>query len=153
MPAHKKEIDLNMIESLCRIGCTDEEMGVVVGVASRTIERRRRADETFRDAEERGRATMKLSLRRTLFRIVGDDTHPKQITAAIFLAKTVLGMSERHQVEIPGGVRVQHEIADMEPDPARIASIVNVLRDAGVLDRVIGSNGDGTEEPDEDTLQ
>jgi len=152
MPAHKKEIDLNMIESLARIGCTDEEMAVVVGCASRTIERRRKADEAFRDAETRGTATMKLSLRRGLFRIVGDDTHPKQITALIFLAKTVLGMSERHQVDIPNKVTVQHELVDAEPDPARIASIVNVLRDAGVLDRVIGSNGDATEEPEE-TLQ
>jgi hypothetical protein len=43
-------------------------------------------------------------------------------------------------VKLPeGGVPVRVEMG--EPDPQRIASIVNVLRDAGVLDRVLKSNG------------
>ena len=36
----KKELDKNIIANLSQIGCTQEEIGSVVGISARTLQRR-----------------------------------------------------------------------------------------------------------------
>ena len=60
------KIDLEQVEKLCGLQCTDDELASFFGGSARTIERRKRQP-AFADALTRGRARGKLSLRRNLW--------------------------------------------------------------------------------------
>jgi hypothetical protein len=55
MPRPKSDIDLEELEKLCAMQCTDEEIAAFLRVSTRTIERRRKVP-SFREAMERGKA-------------------------------------------------------------------------------------------------
>src|SRR5215469_6397616 len=57
------KIDLDELEKLCALQCTDQELACFFGVDVRTIERRKKKP-AFAAAIERGRAKGKLSVRR-----------------------------------------------------------------------------------------
>jgi hypothetical protein len=83
-------IDPFLVQRLAEIGCTDEEIGAVVGCSRRTI--RRRYGRLVRQARAHG----KVSLRRHLLRLVEAGS----VEATIFLAKVELGMRERTTVDV-----------------------------------------------------
>ena len=86
MPRPASKIDLEELEKLCGMQCTDEEVAAFFGVSTRTIERRRRV-ERFRKVMERAKAKGRVSVRRNLFRLASGGN----VAAAIFLAKNLLG--------------------------------------------------------------
>jgi hypothetical protein len=59
-------IDLEQLEKLCALQCTDEELAAYFGVSPRTIERRK-VQPAFAEAIERGKARGRVSLRRNLW--------------------------------------------------------------------------------------
>ena|ERR1039458_687 len=61
------DIDLEEVEKLCGLQCTDEDLAGFLGVNVRTIERRRRRYASFAAAMERGRAKGRISVRRGIF--------------------------------------------------------------------------------------
>ncbi len=133
----KLKVDLQRACDLASVGCPDFEIAAAMGVARRTFERAKAEEPGFAEAMQAARARKHASLRRKLWGIAEDDDHPKQMTAIIFLAKAALGMNERNSVVVEEPIRVEHEPVD---DPARIAGIIAVLREAGVLEAVL--NGD-----------
>src|SRR5579862_6577092 len=80
------KIDLEQVEKLCGLQCTDDELASFFGVSARTIERRKRQP-AFAEALTRGKAKGKLSLRRNLFGLAAKGNP----AANIFLAKNLLG--------------------------------------------------------------
>ena len=56
-------IDMEELEKLCAMQCTDEEIAAWFAVSIRTIERRRKVAE-FNDVMDRGKAKGRVSLRR-----------------------------------------------------------------------------------------
>ena len=89
MPRPKSEIDLDELEKLCAMQCTDQEIASILGVSTRTIERRRKV-QRFREAMERGKAKGRVSVRRNLFRLATSGN----LGANIFLAKNLLGYKD-----------------------------------------------------------
>jgi hypothetical protein len=86
MARPKSKIDIEEVEKLYSMLCTDDEVAAFVGVSAPTLRRRLR-QKKFREAVERAKAKGKVSVRRNLFRMASNGN----IAAAIFLAKNVLG--------------------------------------------------------------
>jgi hypothetical protein len=91
------KIDLNELEKLCGLQCTDEEIASFFCVSVRTIERRK-AQPAFAEAMERGKARGRLSLRRNLWTLAAKGNP----AANIFLAKNLLGYKDYFSNEHTG---------------------------------------------------
>ena len=85
-----KDVDEDVIAKLSQIGCTQEEIGAVVGISARTLQRR------FADLIEDNKNKGKASLRKRMWdkAIKKDDTHMQ-----IWLSKNYLSMKDRTQTE------------------------------------------------------
>ena len=90
-------IDLEQVEKLCALQCTDEELASYFGVSPRTIERRK-AQLPFADAMARGKSKGRLSLRRSLWALAAKGNP----AANIFLAKNLLGYKDYFANELSG---------------------------------------------------
>jgi hypothetical protein len=110
MPRPEAKIDLQELEKLCAMQCTDEEIAAFLGVSTRTIERRRKVPR-FREAMERGRAKGRGSLRRNLFRLAMNGN----LGATIFLAKNHLGYKDvvSNEHSGPEGGPIQMSLAEI----------------------------------------
>jgi hypothetical protein len=82
-------IDLEQVEKLAAIQCTEAEIASVLGVSERTIERRKQQPD-FAEAMARGKARGRVSLRRNLWSLANKG----QPAANIFLAKNLLGYKD-----------------------------------------------------------
>lgn len=85
MARPRKDIDEKLLESLAKIGCTDEEIATILGCSSDTLVRR------FAERIKRGRAEMKMSLRRIQIRLAEEGN----ATMAIWLGKQNLGQKDK----------------------------------------------------------
>jgi len=97
MARPEAKIDLNELEKLCNMQCTDEEIAAFFNVNKRTIERRRKVAK-FRDIMDRAKAKGRVSVRRHLFRQAAGNN----VAAAIFLAKNLLGYRDVVNTEHTG---------------------------------------------------
>ena len=83
----KKELDEDVIAKLSQIGCTQEEIGSVVGISARTLQRR------YADLVAKNKSIGKSSLRKKLWekamRGQGNDK------LLIWLSKNELGMVDK----------------------------------------------------------
>lgn len=89
MPKPKAKVDPKQIETLASIGCTVEEMALVVGCSKDTLERR------FMGNIEKGRAFFKVSLRRKQVELANSGN----VGMLIWLGKQCLGQKERLKTE------------------------------------------------------
>lgn len=98
-----------MVRKLARIHCTYDEMGGILGVSARTLERRYQSDRRFREVIDAGRADGRASLRRAMWAGAlqcGTAGAPKGATTlAIFIAKQSvnqggMGWSDKHQHDV-----------------------------------------------------
>ena len=80
-----KDVDEKILANLSQIGCTQEEIGSIVGISARTLQRR------FADLLEVNKNKGKASLRKKMYEkaMKGNDK------LLIWLSKNMLGMSER----------------------------------------------------------
>ncbi|MBZ5601562.1 MAG: hypothetical protein LAO79_04580 [Acidobacteriia bacterium] len=97
MARPEKKIDIDEMEKLYGLQCTDEEVAAFFGVSLRTIVRRREL-KTFQDAKDRGMAKGRLSVRRNLFRL----STAGNVAATIFLSKNILGYKDYVASEMSG---------------------------------------------------
>ena len=81
----KKELDIKVIANLSQIGCTQEEIGSVVGISARTLQRR------YADLIEDNKNKGKASLRKRMWQSALKG-NPNMM---IWLSKNVLGMKDR----------------------------------------------------------
>jgi hypothetical protein len=91
------KIDLEQVEKLCNLQCTDEELASYFGVSVRTIERRK-GQPAFAEVLARGKAKGRLSLRRNLWSLASKGNP----AANIFLAKNLLGYRDYFSSELSG---------------------------------------------------
>ena len=83
-----KDVDEKILANLSQIGCTQEEIGSIVGISARTLQRR------FADLLEVNKNKGKASLRKKMWdKAVKKDNTNMQI----FLSKNYLGMSDKVQ--------------------------------------------------------
>jgi hypothetical protein len=98
MARPQKLIDPRQVEELARIGCTEEDMAAVLGVSVDTLQRRKRARAEFRGAIEKGRASLRNSLRRLQVKKALEGN----TTMLIWLGKQYLGQRDRQETELTG---------------------------------------------------
>ena len=82
-----KPLEIDRIEAAAAIGCTQDEIAVLMGCGVRTIQKR--AD--CREAIERGSARLRMSLRRLQWQKAKDGN----VTMMIWLGKQLLGQKDR----------------------------------------------------------
>jgi len=122
MPRPKSKIDLDELEKLCVMQCTDQEIAAFLGVSTRTIERRRKVPK-FREVMERGRAKGRMSVRRNLFKLAGNGN----LGANIFLAKNLLGYKDvvSNEHSGPEGGPIEMSLADVLRERKKAATQEN----------------------------
>jgi hypothetical protein len=110
MPRPEVDIDVEELEKLCAMQCTDQEIAAFLGVSTRTIERRRTVLK-FREVMELGRAKGRVSVRRNLFKLAGNGN----LGANIFLAKNLLGYKDvvANEHSGPAGGPIQMSLAEV----------------------------------------
>jgi hypothetical protein len=110
MARPEARVNLEELEKLCAMQCTDEEIAAYFGVSTRTIERRRKV-QGFRETIERGRAKGRVSVRRQLFKLANNGN----LGATIFLAKNLLGYRDVTATEHsgPAGGPMEISLADV----------------------------------------
>lgn len=87
----KKTIDYDLVESLGKIMCTEQEMEAILGVSSRTMQR----DEEFCRRYKKGKDSGKVSLRRMQWALASNS-----VPMAIFLGKQYLGQKDNPEGSI-----------------------------------------------------
>ena len=85
----KKELDKYIIGNLSQIGCTQEEIGSVVGISARTLQRR------YADLVEENKNIGKASLRKRMWKAALNG-NPNMM---VWLSKNYLGMKDRTVTE------------------------------------------------------
>lgn len=83
------QIDLEQLERLCALQCTDEEIAAFFGIATRTIQNRRKQPK-FAEAMERGRGKGRISVRRHQMKLL----EAGNATMAVWLGKQLLGQRD-----------------------------------------------------------
>lgn len=105
----RKSLDLQLIERLARIGCTDREIALICGCGEATIQRR------GREALDRGRANLRKSLRRKQLELARKGNVPM----LIWLGKQYLDQRDRQDVNHSGeAITVTERIITDRLDPA-----------------------------------
>lgn len=116
-PAGRPRIELNedQAEQLATIGCTDEEIGLVLGCSPDTVSRRKADTPEFAARLAKGRATLKSSLRRAQYESGIKHLNVKML---IWMGKQLLDQRDRqsHEITGPDGGPVQL----VTPDEARV---------------------------------
>lgn len=82
-----KKVDIDQVENLAAIGCTQDEIAVVLKVSSRTLQRRKDVHEAI----DRGMHRLRTSLRRWQYEKAKDGN----VAMLIWLGKQLLGQRER----------------------------------------------------------
>ena len=91
------KIDLDQLERLSALQCTDEELAAVFGVSTRTIEGRKKQPQ-FAQAIERGKAKGRISVRRAQMK----QLEAGNSAIAIWLGKQLLGQRDVTPLELSG---------------------------------------------------
>ena len=117
-----KPIDLDKLYNLAKIGLSEEQIAISLGISVSTIARRKRDDDTFAETLKAGKQAGISAVTNSLFESATADK--PNTSAQIFYLKNRGGWRDRAEVDanITGGIEVTHDID----------SALQALKDAGV---------------------
>jgi len=120
--ANTKPIDYEKLYNLAKIGLSEEQIAISLGISVSTIARRKRDDDTFAETLKDGKQAGITSVTNSLFESATADK--PNTSAQIFYLKNRGGWRDRTEVDanVSGGIEVTHDI-----DAA-----LQALKDAGV---------------------
>lgn len=120
--ANTKPIDYEKLYNLAKIGLSEEQIAISLGISVSTIARRKRDDDTFAETLKAGKQAGITSVTNSLFESATADK--PNTSAQIFYLKNRGGWRDRTEVDanVSGGIEVTHDI-----DAA-----LQALKDAGV---------------------
>jgi len=120
--ANTKPIDYEELYNLAKIGLSEEQIAVSLGISVSTIARRKRDDDTFADTLKAGKQAGISAVTNSLFESATADK--PNTSAQIFYLKNRGGWRDRTEVDanVSGGIEVTHDID----------SALQALKDAGV---------------------
>ena len=108
----RKEIDMKIVDSLCKIQCTGEEVAAVLDVDYDTLNARvmENSGKSFSDYRKEKTGDGRVSLRRAQFKAAMEGN----VTMQIWLGKQMLGQRDKADVEHSGtvGVTIVDDIKD-----------------------------------------
>ena len=97
--------DMEQVEKLCRLNCTDAELAAYFGFCRKTIERERKINPEFDAAIERGKSYGKLSLRRKQVALAEEGN----ATMLIWLGKQYMGQRDKNELTGADGGPMEHD--------------------------------------------
>src|SRR5271165_1222627 len=105
MARPSKDLDLDLIEKLAAIHCTNTEIAATIGCDSSLLSKPR-----YSEIITKGRERGKLSLRRKMW----DTANNGNVTMMIWLSKQYLGFTDKQATELsgPGGEAIKIVIED-----------------------------------------
>jgi len=120
--ANTKPIDYKELYNLAKIGLSEEQIAVSLGISVSTIARRKRDDDTFGSTLKAGKQAGISAVTNSLFESATADK--PNTSAQIFYLKNRGGWRDRTEVDahVSGGIEVTHDID----------SALQALKDAGV---------------------
>ena len=120
--ANTKDIDLDKLYDLAKIGLSEEQIAVSLGISPSTITRRKRDDDQFDRALKAGKQAGISAVTNSLFDAATADK--PNTSAQIFYLKNRAGWRDKTEVDanIAADVTVTHDIGEA----------LTALRDAGV---------------------
>jgi len=120
--ANTKPIDYEKLYNLAKIGLSEEQIAISLGISASTIARRKRDDDTFDSTLKAGKQAGITTVTNSLFESATADK--PNTSAQIFYLKNRGGWRDRTEVDtnIAGGIEVTHDID----------SALQALKDAGV---------------------
>lgn len=130
----RKELDVGAAYKLGQLGCTDAEIAAFFGVSDELVRLRKRDDPEFLGALEKGRATMKLCLRRKQLRVALKGNVPM----LIWLGKQLLGQGEQGQDLTPPHPPAELIVLPTPLSVEEYSEVVEKLRKRGALPGSIG---------------
>ena len=125
----RKELDVEAAYKLGQLGCTDAEIAAFFGVSDELVRQRKRSDPEFLGALEKGRAAMKLCLRRKQLRVALRGNVPM----LIWLGKQLLGQAEQVQDLTPLRLPSEEVVLPTPLSVEEYAEVVERLRKRGAL--------------------
>ena len=106
-----KDLDLDMLERLAAVSLSQDEIGAIMGMTSRTIRRKLSSSKMARDAYDRGYERCKASLKRKQFEMAMDG----QPTLLVWLGKQHLGQRDESRVQAQVDANVTTKTVDVPP--------------------------------------
>lgn len=101
-------IDLEQVEKLAAFGCSDVQIASFMGVSQKTIQRRKKDQQAFRDAIMRGHNKLCVNLRAAQYKKAVVEGHP---TMQIWMGKQFLGQRDTPVFIAPFGAGGEHRNA------------------------------------------
>ncbi len=110
MARKKIQFDLKKIEELAGKGLSDVEIALSLGVNRATIALRKKDNEQFQQAYERGRNKLREDISNALVQCALSKS-PGAVSAAMWIEKTRFGVKETNRTELtgPDGAPIQAE--------------------------------------------
>ena len=119
----RADIDLNELEKLCHLQCTDEEIAAWFNVSTRTIERRRLEPE-FAEIMQRGKAKGRISVRRLQMKLLEEGN----ATMGVWLGKQILGQVDQITQSVDMQISILMPAASSQPELAEPAIDIAATR-------------------------
>ena len=113
------EFDLDLVRKTAETFATFEEIAYIIGCSVSTLQRKRQDDPTFEYMIQQARAVEKVSFRRDLMKMARKDP-----SVARFMAKNLLGYSDRVEHSGPDGGPVDFRIQAAEDFDSAMDSLV-----------------------------
>lgn len=100
------ELDMELLEGLARIGCTDSEIAGIIGISVSRFSERKQIDPELKQAYHRGQAELRRSIRHAQIQKGVGEKNP---TMLIWLGKQYLGQTDKNQID----QNVKADVRDM----------------------------------------
>jgi transposase len=134
-------LDLAKVEALAAQGCSEQTIANELGVSLDTIHDRKKVDKDFAAAMRRGRATAAKMTSQKLFELAMQGN----VTALIWFEKSRMNYGENYNLQIDGAVRHVHR-HQLKQSTDRVAEILGILAEIGVIPSPTGKNGDSKDD-------
>ncbi len=108
------DIDVENLEKLCMLHCTDEELAAFFSVSTRTIESRRKQPQ-FAEVMSRGKAKGRIAVRRQQMKLMEAGS----ASMCIWLGKQLLGQRDVTPIELSGPSGERLSLGDLDAAIAR----------------------------------
>ena len=120
--SNKKQVDYDQLFNLAKIGLTEEQIGVSLGISVATIGRRKKDDDRFADALKAGKQAGVTTVTNALYE--GATGDKPSTSAQIFFLKNRAGWRDRAEIDanMSGNVVLEHDVN----------AALDTLREAGI---------------------
>jgi len=123
----KAEIDMSLLEELCKIQCTQGEIASCLGVSLATLKNRMNDDDEFLATYIKGRDQGRMSIRRKQYSVADAGN----VTMLIWLGKQYLEQKDQSKTQLEHSGEINNVVASCSDDELnkRLGAIESAIKD------------------------